>query len=141
MTTIEDCRIMQLPRVQLPSQGSVTPVHGSVDIPFDIARVFYLYDVPGGESRGGHAHRQLQQFIVSAMGAFEVLVDDGTCRKTFTLNRAYVGLYVPPMIWAEVGGFSSGAVSLVLASMPYDESDYLRSYDHFIREKRSRPVS
>jgi hypothetical protein len=117
-------------------QGSITPVHGSREIPFDIARVFYLYDVPGGESRGGHAHLRLQQCIVSVLGAFEVILDDATTRTKVTLNRAYQGLYVPPMIWAELVGFSSGAVSLVMASLPYDESDYLRDYDDFLRKKR-----
>lgn len=135
-TTVEDCRIIPLPRIHMP-QGNITPVHNSREIPFDVARVFYLYDVPGGESRGGHAHRQLQQFIVSVMGAFDVILDDATTRTRVTLNRAYQGLYVPPMIWAEVVGFSSGAVSLVMASLPYDESDYLRDYDDYIREKRS----
>ncbi|HVE71214.1 MAG TPA: FdtA/QdtA family cupin domain-containing protein [Thermoanaerobaculia bacterium] len=134
-TTVEDCRIILLPRIQM-RQGNITPVHNSREIPFDVARVFYLYDVPGGESRGGHAHRQLQQFIVSVMGAFDVVIDDATTRKRVTLNRAYQGLYVPPMIWAEVVGFSSGAVSLVMASLPYDESDYLRDYDDYIGEKR-----
>jgi len=138
-TTVDDCRIIPLPRIQLP-QGNITPVHGSREIPFDIARVFYLYDVPGGESRGGHAHYRLQQFIVSVMGAFEVIIDDGTTRRTVALNRAYFGLYVPAMVWAEVVGFSSGAVSLVLASMPYDERDYLRNYDDFIREKHGSSV-
>ncbi|MEK6372950.1 MAG: FdtA/QdtA family cupin domain-containing protein [Acidobacteriota bacterium] len=138
-TTVDDCRIIPLPRIQLP-QGNITPVHGSREIPFDIARVFYLYDVPGGESRGGHAHHRLQQFIVSVMGAFEVIIDDGTTRRTVALNRAYFGLYVPAMVWAEVVGFSSGAVSLVLASMPYDERDYLRNYDDFIREKHGSSV-
>jgi hypothetical protein len=140
MTTIADCRIVQLPRVEQP-QGSITPVHGSIDIPFEIARVFYLYDVPGGASRGGHAHRRLQQFIVSAIGAFDVIVDDGSERKVFTLNRAYSGLYIPAMLWAEVVGFSSGGVSLVFASLPYEESDYIRNYDDYVLEKRASPVS
>jgi hypothetical protein len=140
MTTIDDCRIVQLPRVDIP-QGSITPVHGSIDIPFEIARVFYLYDVPGGASRGGHAHRRLQQFIVSAMGAFEVIVDDGSKRKVFTLNRAYFGLYIPAMLWAEVVGFSSGGVSLVFASLPYEESDYIRNYGDYVLEKLASSVS
>jgi hypothetical protein len=140
MTTVDDCRLVQLPRVQLP-QGNLTPVHGSADIPFDIARVFYLYDVPGGESRGGHAHRRLQQFIVSVMGAFDVVIDDGKDRRTFTLNRAYFGLYVPAMIWAEVVGFSSGGVSLVFASLRYEEADYIRDYDDYVLEKHPRSVS
>lgn len=134
-TSVADCRVLPLPRIQMP-QGNITPVHGEREIPFDVARVFYLYDVPGGESRGGHAHVHLQQFIVSVLGAFDVIVDDGTTRNTITLNRAYQGLYVPPMIWAQLVGFSSGAVSLVLASLPYEESDYIRDYDDYIRRKR-----
>jgi hypothetical protein len=134
-STVADCRILPLPRIHMP-QGNITPVHGGQELPFEIARVFYLYDVPGGESRGGHAHLRLQQFIVSVLGAFDVIIDDGTERTTVTLNRAYQGLYVPPMIWAELVGFSSGAVSLVMASLPFDESDYLRDYDGYIREKR-----
>jgi hypothetical protein len=138
-TTVADCRILPLPSIQMP-QGNITPVHGEREIPFDIARVFYLYDIPGGASRGGHAHLRLQQFIVSVLGAFDVILDDTTTRTTVTLNRAYQGLYVPPMIWAELVGFSSGAVSVVLASLPFDESDYLRDYDHYSREKQ-RSVS
>lgn len=134
-STVHDCRVLELPRIHM-RQGNITPVHNGREIPFDVARIFYLYDVPGGESRGGHAHRELQQFIVSVMGAFDVILDDATTRTRVTLNRAYQGLYIPPMIWAEVVGFSSGAVSLVMASMPYEESDYLRDYDDYIREKR-----
>jgi hypothetical protein len=97
--------------------------------------VYYLYDVPGGESRGGHAHKELQVLIVSVMGAFDVVLDDGEDRKRVRLDRGYYGLYIPAMIWRELENFSSGGICLVLASMPYDESDYIRDYDTFLKEK------
>lgn len=134
MSTVADCRILDLPKISR-REGNITPVQGGAELPFDIARVYYLYDVPGGESRGGHAHKELQQLIVAVMGAFDVILDDGTERRTFTLNRAYHGLYVPRRLWRELVGFSSGGVCLVLASLPYDENDYIRDYDAFIRYK------
>ena len=134
MTTVDDCKLIDLPKITA-RQGNITPVEGAKDIPFDIARVYYLYDVPGGESRGGHAHKELQQLIVSAMGSFDVVLDDGQKKKTVTLNRAYYGLYVPKMIWRELENFSSGGICLVLASMPYSEDDYIRDYNLFLREK------
>jgi len=115
--------------------GSITPVENNRDIPFPVLRVYYLYDVPGGEDRGGHAHIALEQLIVSAMGSFDVVIDDGSACKTISLNRAYVGLYVPPGIWRELKNFSSGAVCLVLASLPFDERDYIRHYSEFLRRK------
>lgn len=130
MTTVDDCRIMDLPRIYNPS-GSLTPVYGGEHVPFDIARTYYLYDVPGGESRGGHAHRQLQQLIVSVMGAFDVILDDGSQKKTVRLDRAYYGLYVPNMMWRELVNFSSGGICLVLASLPYDANEYIREYEEF----------
>jgi hypothetical protein len=108
-------------------------VEGGNHIPFEIERVYYLYDVPGGSVRGGHAHKQLQQLIVSVMGAFDVILDDGYKKKTVRLDRAYFGLYVPNMIWRELENFSSGGICLVLASLPYDESDYYRNYDEFLK--------
>jgi hypothetical protein len=138
--TIGDCRRIDLPRVTR-REGNLTAVHGGVEVPFPIERVFYVYDVPGGEGRGAHAHKTLHQFIVSILGAFEVTVDDGVNRRTETLNRAYYGLYVPPGIWCELAGFSSGAVCLVLASDHYEESDYIRDHDQYVRYKRSDPVS
>ena len=134
MTTVDDCKLIDLPKITA-RQGNITPVEGAKDIPFDIARVYYLYDVPGGESRGGHAHKELQQLIVSVMGSFDVLLDDGQKKKTVTLNRAYYGLYVPKMIWRELENFSSGGVCLVLASMPYSEDDYIRDYNLFLKKK------
>lgn len=137
MTTVDDCELIDLPKI-LARQGSITPVEGNKDIPFDIERVYYLYDVPGGESRGGHAHKELQQLIVSVMGSFDVVLNDGQKKKTVTLNRAYYGLYVPKMIWRELENFSSGGICLVLASMPYGEDDYIRDYDEFFTVKRGK---
>lgn len=125
------CRLVDLPKVTDP-RGNLTVVEGGTHVPFDIARVYYLYDVPGGESRGGHAHRELQQLIVAAAGSFDVIVDDGTETARFQLNRSYYGLYVPKLTWRELGNFSSGSVCLVLASMPYEEADYYRDFDEFI---------
>ena len=102
-------------------------------VPFEIRRVYYLYDVPGGETRGGHAHRNLEQFIIAANGSFDVILRDGYNQKKFFLNRSYYGLYVPRMVWRELENFSSGSICLVLASQPYDESDYYRDYPEFLR--------
>ena len=135
LTTLDDCRLLDLRKISR-FEGNITPIESGQDLPFDIARVYYLYDIPGGEARGAHGHKELQQLIVSVMGSFDVVLDDGTSRRTFTLNRAYYGLYLPRMIWRELVGFSSGAVCLVLASMPYDEHDYLRDYDSFLDYRR-----
>ncbi len=134
MTTIDDCQIIQFPRISRP-QGNITPVQGRIELPFEIERVYYLYDIPGGANRGGHAHWNLQQVIVSAMGSFSVEVDDGSKRKSIRLNRAYYGLYIPPMIWRELIDFSSGGICLVFASKPYQEADYIRNYQSFIGQK------
>lgn len=132
---LSDARIIELRRITNP-KGNLTPIEAGVDVPFEIQRVYYLYDVPGGEDRGGHAHRVLHQFIVAASGSFEVVLDDGVDRRTFFLNRSWYGLYVPPMLWRELTNFSSGSVSLVLASELYDESDYIREYDAFLHSVR-----
>jgi hypothetical protein len=124
------CRIIELPRIPDP-RGNLTFIEGDTHIPFAIRRVFYLYDVPGGEDRGGHAHRQLQQVIIAASGSFDVIVDDGTQHERFSLNRSWYGLYVPRMVWAHLENFSSGSVSLVLASAVYEEADYYRDYDEY----------
>jgi len=125
------CRVLDLPRITDP-RGNLTVIEGVAQVPFDIARVYYLYDVPGGESRGGHAHRDLQQLIVAAAGSFDVIVDDGTETARFHLNRSYYGLLVPRLTWRELGNFSSGSVCLVLASHRYEEDDYFRDYDDFL---------
>lgn len=123
-----------LPRIQTDA-GSITALNNGRDIPFDIKRVYYLYDVPGGVERGGHAHKELQQMIVAASGSFDVILDDGKMKKTVTLNRPYVGLYLVPGIWRELVNFSSGAICLVLASDVYKEEDYIRDYKEFFKSK------
>ena len=116
-------------------QGSITPVYNNVHVPFEIQRVYYLYDVPAGSERGGHAHKELQQFIVAGFGSFEVFLKDGENEKNICLNKPSQGLFLPIMIWRELANFSSGAVCLVLASLPYDEKDYYRDYHDFLRAK------
>lgn len=128
--TVFDCSIIELPKFQDP-EGNLTPVYSNGHVPFDIKRVFYLYDIPGGESRGAHAHKVCHQFLVAASGAFEVVLDDGTNKRTVLLNRPFYGLHIPPGIWAAEQGFSSGSVCLVLASEKYDEDDYIRDYIEF----------
>ena len=130
MATVYDCSVITLPKIS-DRAGNITPVHGMVDVPFEVKRVFYLYDVPGGEARGAHAHKELTQFIVAASGSFEVVLDDGHNQRTVFLNRPYLGLLIPPFIWAHEANFSSGGICLVLASMNYDEADYIRGYDEF----------
>lgn len=134
MSTIDDCRVLQLPRIDRP-EGSITPVEGGIAIPFQIARVYYVYDVVRGASRGGHAHRALEQLVVAVMSRFVVTVDDGTERRSIELDRADQGLYIPRMIWRELEHFSSGAVCVVLASRPFDEADYIRDRTDFLTLK------
>lgn len=128
---ISECRIVNLPKIDRLA-GNITPIEGGHHIPFDIARVYYMYDIPGGQTRGGHAHKRLEQLIVAAMGSFDVVLDDGRDRRTFHLDRAYFGLYVPRMMWRELVNFSSGSVCLVLASLLYNEDEYIRDYDEFL---------
>ena len=130
MPTIYDCTIIQLPKIENRA-GNISPIHGGIDLPFDIKRVFYLYDIPGGEDRGAHAHKQCQQFLIAGSGSFNVLVDDGNNKRTFNLNRPYYGLHIPPGIWAAEVGFSSGAICLVITSHKYDEKDYIRDYQEY----------
>ena len=141
---LDQVRILNLPKITDP-RGNLTYVESERHIPFPIKRIYYLYDVPGGEMRGGHAHRNLQQFIIAASGSFEVLIDDGFQRRNFFLNRSYNGLYLPNMVWRELVNFSSGSVCLVLASEFYDEGDYFRDYDEFLtaarREQRARDAA
>ena len=136
MTTVDDCRLVDLPKIFMP-EGSITPLEGGGDeVPFEIARVFYLYDVVAGAVRGGHAHRTLEQFIVAAMGGFTVSLWDGEARRDIELNRAYRGIYVPPHIWTDIVNFSSGAVSVVLCSDVFEEADYIRDRDEFAEYRR-----
>ena len=130
MTPLDAVRLINLPRISDP-RGNLTFVEGHAHVPFDIARVYYLYDIPGGESRGGHAHRQLEQLVIAASGSFDIVLNDGMKSRKVSLNRSYVGLYVPRMVWRELENFSSGSVCLVLASRRYEESDYYRSFDEF----------
>ncbi len=130
--SISDCRIVELPKISDP-RGNLTFIENGRQIPFDIKRVYYLYDVPGGSERGGHAHKELHQLIIAISGSFDIHIDDGANKKTFHLNRSYSGLYVCPLIWREIDNFSSGAVCMALASDYYDEVDYFRNYDQFIK--------
>ena len=134
VTTIDDCQLLEFSTIH-DARGNLSVVEGGLDIPFTIERAYWLYDVPGGESRGGHAHKNLWQLIVSASGSFEVLLDDGRNQKTVFLNRSYYGLLIPTMIWRELMNFSSGSVCVVLASEHFDESDYYRDYAAFAAEK------
>lgn len=131
MHSVFDCSLLVLPKIENRA-GNITPIENSKHIPFAVKRIFYLYDVPGGESRGAHAHKKCHQFLVAASGSFEVLLDDGQTKRIVQLNRPYVGLHIPPGIWASEINFSSGAICLVLASEFYDESDYVRDYNHFL---------
>ncbi|PKO46937.1 MAG: hypothetical protein CVU29_04330 [Betaproteobacteria bacterium HGW-Betaproteobacteria-22] len=131
---LEDCRIVELPKIHNP-QGNLTFIESDSQIPFAIQRVYYVYDVPGGAERGGHAHKELHQLIVAMSGSFDITLDDGKDKKTFHLARSYYGLYVCPMIWREIDNFSSGSVLMVLASNKYTEEDYYRNYDDFMRAR------
>lgn len=135
--SIHDCKLIKLPKISDP-RGNLTFVEGHNHIPFDIQRVYYLYDVPGGAERGGHAHKALQQLIIAISGSFDIHLDDGSERKTIHLNRSYDGLLIPTMIWREIDNFSSAAVCLVMASERYEESDYYRNYDEFVQASRQK---
>jgi dTDP-4-dehydrorhamnose 3,5-epimerase-like enzyme len=130
--SLDDCRIIDLPKINDP-RGNLTFIEGGRHVPFEIKRVYYLYDVPGGAERGGHAHKGLHEFIVAMSGSFDVVLNDGTQQKRFHLNRSYNGMYVCPMVWRELDNFSSGSVCMVLASNFYDEADYYRDYAEFVR--------
>ncbi len=128
------CSIVELPKIHNIA-GNITAVENQITAPFDIKRVYYLYDVPGGEDRGGHAHKELQQFVIAVSGAFDVLINDGINKKIVHLDRPYIGLHIVPGIWRELLNFSSGAVCLVLASHGYDEADYIREFIDFSKYK------
>lgn len=132
--TVFNCELIYLPKVKNRA-GNLTSVHNNVEVPFEVKRVFYLFDVPGGESRGAHAHKVCHQFLLAASGSFEVLLDDGKIKRQVQLNRPDIGLHIPPGIWASEINFSSGAICLVLASETYDPEDYIRSYDAFLSGK------
>lgn len=134
VTSLDDCRLVSLPKIADP-RGNLTFIEGGEHVPFAIARVYYLYDVPGGAERGGHAHKGLEQLIIAMSGSFDVVLDDGRGKTRIHLNRSYTGLYVCPMIWRELDNFSSGSVCMVLASNRYSEDDYYRDYDVFLKAR------
>lgn len=133
---LKNCKLIELPKITDP-RGNLSFIEGGQHIPFNIGRVYYLYDVPGGSDRGSHAHRSLHQFIVAMSGSFDVVLDDGKEKKRFHLNRSYYGLYICPMMWRDLDNFSSGAVCMVLASDRYNESDYIRNYKYFREESNT----
>lgn len=133
-TTVYDASLIELPKNH-QEKGNITAVNSGSEIPFDINRVYYLYDVPGGEARGGHAHKELHQLILAASGSFDLILDDGKIKRTIHLNRPYFGVYMPPGLWRELDNFSSGSICLVLASHEYNVADYIRKYDKFLKFK------
>ncbi len=132
-----ECKIIEFPKIT-DSRGNLSFIEGSRHVPFDIKRIYYLYDVPGGATRAGHAHKMLEQVIIAISGSFDVVLDDGFSKNRFHLNRSYYGLYISSMVWREIDNFSSGSVCLVLASTFYDEADYYRNYSDFITVARGR---
>ena len=129
--TVYDCSVYELPRIKNRA-GNITPIHNEVEIPFAVKRVFYLYDIPGGESRGAHSHKECHQFLVATSGSFEVFMDDSKTKRTVQLNRPYFGLHIPPGIWASEINFSSGSICLVFASHLYNGGDYIREYQEYL---------
>lgn len=134
-SSVYDCTIIELNKHHCDRKGNITVVENCITVPFEVKRVYYLYDIPGGEERGAHAHKELQQLIIAASGSFDVILDDGNIKRIFTLNRPYQGLLVVSGIWRELKDFSSGSVCLVLASMPYEAEDYIRNYQDYLKFK------
>ncbi|MBP6754971.1 MAG: WxcM-like domain-containing protein [Bacteroidia bacterium] len=133
--TVFDCSVIDVSKVHNEA-GNITVAENMKNIPFEVKRVYYLYDIPGGEARGGHAHYELEQYIIAVSGSFDVILSDGQNRKTVTLNRPNIALHIVPGLWRELDNFSSGSVCLVLASLKYDESDYIRDYGEFLKIKK-----
>ena len=133
--SVSDCSEIELPKIENRS-GNLTSITNSIEIPFDIKRIFYLYDIPGGKDRGAHAHKECHQFLIAGSGSFDVLLDDGKLKKLVKLNHPNKGLHIPPGIWSSEINFSSGSICLVLASHKYDEKDYIRDYQEFLIYKR-----
>jgi|TARA_B110000003_G_scaffold89777_1_gene91830 uncharacterized RmlC-like cupin family protein len=133
--TIDDCSLIELPKIKNRA-GNITAIENNINIPFGVSRIFYLYDIPGGENRGAHAHKECHQLLVATSGSFEVQLDDGNEKKTVILNQPFRGLHIPPGIWASEINFSSGSICLVLASDKYDEKDYIRNYNEFLKIKK-----
>lgn len=133
--TIHNCQVVELPKIHNPA-GNITPLNSGIDLPFEVKRIYYLYDVPGGEARGGHGHKELEQYLVAASGSFDVVLRDGKESKVVHLNRPHYALHIVPGIWRELENFSSGSICLVLASIKYSADDYIRDYDEFTAYKQ-----
>jgi hypothetical protein len=133
--SVYDCSIIELP-INHYEKGNLTVIENERDIPFEVRRIYYLYDIPGGESRGAHAHKKCHQLLIAASGAFEIDISDGKAKRTMLLNRPYYGIHIPPGIWAAEQGFSSGSICLVLASHTYDAGDYIREYGEFLEWRK-----
>ena len=139
MATIEDVRIIELPKF-LDARGNLSFAEQNNHIPFEIKRTYWIYDVPGGEDRGGHAFKENQEMVIALSGSFDVVVDDGVSRKTFSLNRSYYGLYIPQGVWRTMENFSTNSLALEFGSMHYDPSDYIRDYDEFLKLKKDGKI-
>ncbi|MFL9482445.1 sugar 3,4-ketoisomerase [Chitinophagaceae bacterium LWZ2-11] len=134
IATVFDCNVIHFPKIH-NRVGNITAVQNNIELPFEVKRIYYLYDIPGGESRGAHGHKKLEQMIISASGSFDITIDDGKNKKTIHLSRPYMGVHIKPGIWRDLTNFSSGAICLVLASDFYSEEDYIRTYDEFMKSK------
>lgn len=137
--TVNDVKLVELPKY-LDQRGNLSFVQNNAQIPFEIKRTYWIYDVPGGEARGGHAYKETEEFVIAISGAFDVTVDDGKEKKTFSLNRSYYGLYIPKGLWREIENFSTNSFALEFASTPYNEDDYVRDYNDFLRLKSNGEI-